>query len=1211
MLHGMPLKDSGGHVVSDEYQWVTADVRIPQVLLDAHREGRVVFFIGAGASIPAPSNLPSFQALAESLGKESGVPYEASENGIPEPIDRFLGRLTHLQPPYEIHKRAHAIITASESRPNDLHRAIVTLSAAYGKPRIITTNFDDHLSTAAKEAEITLPDQWIGPALPLGDRISGIVYLHGCVTRDPSELVITDKDLGYAYLTEAWATQFLRKLFQEYVVVFIGYSLTDPTMRYLNLGLPSGSSRYMFTKSKSAKDPEWNRLGVQTIPFGDDYGNLLPALKEWDRLARMKRLDHRVRVNEIIAAGPTLSPMDSDYLKNRLGKTEGVDDFTSSILTKSDDLKLYWLHWLENLLDFQKIFSTSPPNDITRSLGLWFVDTFISSPELNDAAFQVLQRKGPLLIADIFDYALLNAEKLFRKDRIAGERWYTFLTTSIQGRSAPIASKMLLLPSKEETEPLNASSLRPLLRPYLKFSSFSTSSLAKPDIRTEPPHVEVAWTCYVKVLTEHVLSAVNNAPSGDPSLGNMLEASLLTAYEILSAYRGKSTWDPLGFRRSSIDPHDQDPSTHRDSIDAVIDGLREYGEKALSTHSYLPDRWWEFTHPLFQRLALNLIAKDPSRTSDDKIAWLLARTNLYESPLKRELYQVLSEATADASDNLKRELLEAVQAGPKYPDDRPNIERDRAYAKYNLLVWLTKSAPEWAEAAQALHLLQEENPDFQPRPHPDLDIQGIQVSWYEPPPGILENFTDRLNESPSEALDYLLSYKPSARQFDDPSWEDVLEMVSSCITSAKNYGIPFWDEIAKRDDLAGNEAERIYSAITKGWGKIDLSKSPSSEILQRLQAFLSDSGSAGSIGEFILDQIDACIDQDESSYTAEMRSLAQNLWRAHWNDFFYETNFDPLSSSPLYLNSWPGSLAQYWLHEVDRRWRHHRDDWTGLNRTEREAVLEMLETPSPALDAVHPALAQQLYFIYSADEEFAVKNILPLFKDSRRAEFAWNAYLYFARFDNKLLAAGLLDAVNFEWAHLDNLRDKSLRESFFSLVISILSFSDISAESRNILLRESVISMDGKHATDFAEAVVKFLARENIEASAVWDHWLGKHIANRLGGIPRRAAHSELSSWAEVVPFLEDRIPEAVDLFKGKEIGFNEDFFHADLPMDAAKAYPEELLDHFLERVRNTSSQEPLAEYRIKKLVEAVRNALGDSPSATLISAAREAGFHL
>ena len=130
----MPLKDSGGHVVSDEYQWVTADVRIPQVLLDAHREGRVVFFIGAGASMPAPSNLPSFQALAEFLGKESGVPYETSENGIPEPIDRFLGRLTHLQPPYEVHKRTHAILTASESRPNDLHRAIVAYSQTARRP---------------------------------------------------------------------------------------------------------------------------------------------------------------------------------------------------------------------------------------------------------------------------------------------------------------------------------------------------------------------------------------------------------------------------------------------------------------------------------------------------------------------------------------------------------------------------------------------------------------------------------------------------------------------------------------------------------------------------------------------------------------------------------------------------------------------------------------------------------------------------------------------------------------------------------------------------------------------------------------------------------------------------------------------------------------------------------------------------------------------
>ena len=1161
--------------------------------------------------MPAPSNLPSFQALAEFLGKESDVPYETSENGIPEPIDRFLGRLTHLQSPYEVHKRVHAILTASESRPNDLHRAIVSLSAAYGKPRIVTTNFDDHLSTAAKEAEIILPDKWIGPALPLGDRISGIVYLHGCVTRDPSELVITDKDLGYAYLTEAWATQFLRKLFQEYVVVFIGYSLTDPTMRYLNLGLPSGSSRYMFTKSKSAKDPEWKRLGVQTIPFGDDYGNLLPALKEWDRLARMKRLDHRVRVNEIIAAGPTLSPMDSDYLKNRLGKTEGVDDFTSSILTKSDGLKLYWLHWLENLLDFQKIFSTSPPNDITRSLGLWFVDTFISSPEMNGAALHVIQRNGQVLAGSIFDYAFLNVEELLKKNRIAGERWYTFLTTSIQGRSAPVKSEMLLPPTEEGTASKNASSLRPLLRPYLKLSSFSTSGFAKPGNHTEPPHAEVAWTSSVEELTKHILSAVKNCTPGDLSLGNMLEASLLTAYEILSAYRGKSTWDPLGFKRSSIDPHDQDPSTHRDPVDAVIDGLREYGQKALSTHSYLPDRWWEFTHPLFQRLALNLIAKDPSRTSDDKIAWLLARTNLYESPLKRELYQVLSEATADASDKLKRELLEAVQAGPKYPDDHPNIERDKAYAKYNLMVWLTKSAPEWTEAAQALHLLQEENPDFQPRPHPDLDIQGIQVSWYEPPPGILENFTDRLNESPSEALDYLLSYKPSARQFGDPPWEDTLRTVSNSIAAAKDYGIPFWDEIAKRDDLTDDEAQSIYSAITEGWGKIDLSKSPSSEILQRLQAFLSDPGSADSIGEFILDQIDACIDQAESTYTAEMRSLAQNLWRAHGNDFSYDTSFDPLSSSPLYLNSWPGSLAQYWLHEIDRRWRHHREDWTGLNKTESEAILEMLKAPSPALDAIQPAFAQQLYFIYSADEEFAVENLLPLFKDNRRSEFAWNAYLYFARCDNKLLSAGLLDAVNFEWTHLDKLRDKSLQTSFFSLVISILSFSDISAESRDTLLRESVISMDGKHAAGFAKAVVRFLAGESIEASAVWDRWLGNHIANRLGGIPRRAAHSELLSWAEVVPFLEDRVPEAVDLFKGKEIGFHEDFFYADLPMDAAKAYPEELLDHFLERVRNTSPQEPLTEYRIKKLVEAARNALGNGPSDALISAAREAGFHL
>lgn len=62
--------------MSEARQWITDQVAVPESVLDAHTEGRVVFFVGAGASVAAPSSLPLFQDLAVRLGNEAAVPYE-------------------------------------------------------------------------------------------------------------------------------------------------------------------------------------------------------------------------------------------------------------------------------------------------------------------------------------------------------------------------------------------------------------------------------------------------------------------------------------------------------------------------------------------------------------------------------------------------------------------------------------------------------------------------------------------------------------------------------------------------------------------------------------------------------------------------------------------------------------------------------------------------------------------------------------------------------------------------------------------------------------------------------------------------------------------------------------------------------------------------------------------------------------------------------
>ncbi len=53
-------------------QFVSNGPDVPEPLLQAHEEGRVIFFCGAGISYPA--DLPSFRGLVQSVYKELGTP---------------------------------------------------------------------------------------------------------------------------------------------------------------------------------------------------------------------------------------------------------------------------------------------------------------------------------------------------------------------------------------------------------------------------------------------------------------------------------------------------------------------------------------------------------------------------------------------------------------------------------------------------------------------------------------------------------------------------------------------------------------------------------------------------------------------------------------------------------------------------------------------------------------------------------------------------------------------------------------------------------------------------------------------------------------------------------------------------------------------------------------------------------------------------------
>lgn len=203
------------------------DVDLPADLVEAHRTGKLVLFVGAGASIAGPSNLPSFRTLTADIAAEAGVPLDD------EQLDRFLGVLKD-QHHMDVHGRVAARIGTASSQPNGLHEAIIRLATASPVPRIVTTNYDTHLSTVLTAHGHPL-QEYLAPALPMSDDFDGLAYLHGKLGQQPSRLVVTDEDFGRAYLRDAWAVRFLERMFATYTVLFIGYSHGDVVMSYLGL----------------------------------------------------------------------------------------------------------------------------------------------------------------------------------------------------------------------------------------------------------------------------------------------------------------------------------------------------------------------------------------------------------------------------------------------------------------------------------------------------------------------------------------------------------------------------------------------------------------------------------------------------------------------------------------------------------------------------------------------------------------------------------------------------------------------------------------------------------------------------------------------------------------------------------------------------------------------------------------------------------------
>ena len=325
-------------------QFIQNGPDIPDALLQAHEEGRVVFFCGAGISYPA--GLKDFNWLINEIYRLCGTEPTRMEKTAYKNVqfDTTLNlledRLPGGRPGLAMRKAlANALKPRlRKSGATSTHAALLTLGACReGALRLVTTNFDRVFHSAAKRTGQRFQEH-VAPMLPVpkNSRWNGLVYLHGLLPEKMDDtalnrLVVTSGDFGLAYLTERWAARFVSELFRNYVVCFVGYRINDPVLRYMMDALAADRTlgentpqAWAFGDCQPGQEvaaaEEWEAKGVTPILYNseDSHKVLHETLKAWAETYRDGVLGKEAIVVKHAVTKPSASTQQDNYVGRML-----------------------------------------------------------------------------------------------------------------------------------------------------------------------------------------------------------------------------------------------------------------------------------------------------------------------------------------------------------------------------------------------------------------------------------------------------------------------------------------------------------------------------------------------------------------------------------------------------------------------------------------------------------------------------------------------------------------------------------------------------------------------------------------------------------------------------------------------------------------------------------------------------------------------------
>lgn len=702
---------------------------VPPEVFKAQEDGRLIFFCGAGISRQA--GLPLFRGLVKDVYDYLGAEMEDLENAAYEQkeYDRVFTLLEDRHDPKDVRSAIQVIFDRSFNKKLTQHKHLLTLSdTGEGGHRVITTNFDDifrmagaeeHLIDSAPKLSIPKPIVW-----------RTLVHLHGRLNdvSDPeyNNLVLNSRDFGGAYLVDRWASRFVTELFRNFTVVFIGYRVEDPPMKYIMDALAAARGRKEGFREAFAFVPhdgvteatitrEWLSKGVKPLLYRTRTAHTLlyQTLQLWASLFK-GGLTSRAYFALRYAAARPVGPKDETVNRVIWALQEPTGNVAKAFAEQDPPPPLEWLEHLEEagllglpepivsgadeegeedkkqpligatLVDHGvRSHAPRPLNAITMQVGRWLC-RHLNDDRLIKWALQ----KGGILHPDFRRMVRIVVDE----GKFVESPYREFWDVICSDQFATLTARQTLAPFFLE-QPTGANALfddkriielltpvpklrvrdRALELAYLETKEGKKgkgkSQRGKPKATTLRDLVDVEVQLLAGMYKDSFIEALKNNESRLERLSDELTSLLKQAVDWYVIFGQAGDDEDLSYiDLPSISEHEQNKN-FRDWTE-IAELLRNsfliISRKNPIRADSLIQRWRTFSQPLFHRFVTFAETEMGGRYTDDAIERLTITHpwDLWSSYVQREVLRFLRKRGAEIKPPQLRELCRHILKGP-------------------------------------------------------------------------------------------------------------------------------------------------------------------------------------------------------------------------------------------------------------------------------------------------------------------------------------------------------------------------------------------------------------------------------------------------------------------------------------------------------------------------------------------------------------------